>query len=276
MSEHFPFSRYGFQSPEAIHTMVEIERRVYSDRATHLGDSDFYPVPSNKLVDSMYLSSRLKDILPNHATPSTEIKAGNFSTIKESEQTTHLSVVDAFGGACSVTTTLNDSYGCRTVVKGAGFILNNEMDDFSIKPGVPNLYGLIGGEANAIQAQKRMLSSMTPTIIAKDNQLKLVVGTPCGSTIITSVYQVIVNILDFGMSATEAVHAPRFHHQWLPDLIYVEKNAISKEIRDKLTTMGYTIKERENIGRVEAILVLPDKTLEGVADTRGDDHVMGW
>ncbi len=274
--EKYPMAKYGFHSTKAVHTMVEAERLVYADRATHLGDPDFYNVPVNQLLDFNYLLGRAMSIDTNKATLSSAVKAGNFA-VKQSEQTTHLSIVDQFGNAVAVTTTLNNSYGSRTVVTNAGFILNDEMDDFSVKPGAPNLYGLVGGEANAIQPGKRMLSSMTPTIVTKDGKLFMVVGTPGGSTIITSVLQTLVNVIDFNMTAKEATHAPRFHHQWLPDLVYIERSGRLPETTiSELTNMGHQFKERGYIGRVETILVSPDGTLEGAADKRGDDHAEGF
>jgi gamma-glutamyltranspeptidase / glutathione hydrolase len=231
-------------------------------------------VQVNKLLNKDYLKKRFSDFNPQIATPSTAVKYGDLTQI--SEQTTHLSIVDTEGAAVSVTTTLNDNYGCRTVVGGAGFLLNNEMDDFSAKPGVPNLYGAIGGEANSIQPQKRPLSSMTPCIVTKDGKLFMVVGTPGGTTIITSVFQVITNVIDFNMNATEATHAKRFHSQWLPDVVFTEKNSFTPEVIEILTKMGHKINERSYIGLVETILVRPDKKLEGVADDRGDDDAVGY
>ncbi|MBL7813461.1 MAG: gamma-glutamyltransferase [Saprospiraceae bacterium] len=272
--EDYPLSNYGFHSPEAIHLFIEAERRAYADRAEHLGDADFYPVPVNGLTAKSYIVNRFKDFMPNRASKSDDIKAGE--PHKESEQTTHLSIVDADGNAASVTTTLNDNYGCRTIVGGAGFLLNNEMDDFSVKPGVPNMYGAIGGEANAILANKRPLSSMTPTIVTKDGKLFMVVGTPGGTTIITSVFQVITNVIDFNMSATEATHAKRFHSQWKPDVVMVEKDAFSDLTVKKLKGMGHNITARPYIGLVETILVRPDGKLEGAADNRSDDSAEGF
>jgi gamma-glutamyltranspeptidase/glutathione hydrolase len=216
----------------------------------------------------------MKNFDPAKATPSSTIQAGSFS--KESEQTTHLSIVDQYGNAVSVTTTLNGGYGSYVVIDGAGFIMNNEMDDFSVKPGTANLYGLIGAEANKIEPRKRMLSSMTPTIIEKNGKLKMVVGTPGGSTIITSVFQTILNVLEFGMSAEEAVSAPRFHHQWMPDIISVENGKLKLETQLQLESKGHKFRSRSAIGRVEAIVVTPVGKLQGGADNRGDDDVKGF
>jgi gamma-glutamyltranspeptidase / glutathione hydrolase len=276
MVEPFDFGRYGFHSPEHIHLFVEAERRVYADRAKHLGDADYYQVPMAQLLDSLYILRRFLDFDPQKATPSSAVLAGVFAR-KESPQTTHFSIVDPEGNAAAVTTTLNAGYGSMTVVGGAGFLLNNEMDDFSAKPGVPNLYGALGGEANAIQAGKRPLSSMTPTIVTKDGQLYMVLGTPGGTTIITSVFQVLTNVVDFKMSMTEATHAPRFHSQWSPDELYLEKNAASAETREKLKKMGHKVVEWPGIGQFESIMWRKDGKLEGVADKRAaDDSVSGY
>lgn len=275
MVESYPISKFGFHSTSAVHAVIEAERRVYADRATHLGDPDFYYVPVDNLLNDKYLRNRHLTIDMTKASKSADIKAGDF-TVKQSEQTTHLSIVDQDGNAVSVTTTLNNSYGSKTVVTGAGFILNDEMDDFSVKPGSPNLYGLVGGEANSIQPGKKMLSSMTPSILTKNGKLFMVVGTPGGSTIITSVLQTIMNIIDFNMTATEATHAPRFHHQWLPDVVYIERSGrLPEKTITELSAMGHEFKERGYIGRVETILVQPDGSLEGAADKRGDDDAEG-
>jgi gamma-glutamyltranspeptidase/glutathione hydrolase len=241
-----------------------------------LGDNDFYEVPIAAMTDSVYLLERMLDFNLQFATSSDSVTAGAIAMLPESEETTHFSVVDDAGNAVSITTTLNGGFGSKTVVGGAGFFLNNEMDDFSAKPGVPNLYGLIGGEANAIEPGKRMLSSMTPTIVMKNGKLFLVVGSPGGSTIITSVFQVFLNIAEFEMTASEAVAAKRFHHQWLPDQIFIEENAFDSLKIRTLESKGHTIKIRGKIGAVEAILVLPDGKLEGAADPRFDDHAEGW
>ncbi|MBK8966256.1 MAG: gamma-glutamyltransferase [Lewinellaceae bacterium] len=263
----------GFQSTAAVHRMVESERRAYADRAKHMGDPDFWNVPQKTLGSPAYLKARMADFDPEHATPSAGVQAGS---VQESEETTHFSIVDAWGNAVSVTTTLNDSYGSRVVVGGGGFILNNEMDDFSAKPGAPNLYGAIGGKANAVAPNKRPLSSMTPTIVTRDGQLALVVGTPGGTTIPTSVYQVILNVYAFDLPLKEAVHSKRFHHQWVPDEIRIEEGALSEAVIEQLQQMGHTVVERSAIGRVEAILRQPDGKLRAVADDRGDDAAAGF
>ena len=261
-----------FETAQSVQLMTEIERRAYADRANFLGDPDFVKVPVKTLVSDKYLTKRMQDYVPGKAGSSTQTTAGN---IKESEQTTHLSVIDKEGNAVSVTTTLNGSYGSKTVVSGAGFLLNNEMDDFSVKPGVPNMYGAVGNEKNAIAPGKRMLSSMTPTIVLKNNQPYVVVGTPGGTTITTSVFQTLIDIIDFKMTTNDAVNKPKFHHQWLPDQIDVEKG-FPEDVKTQLTKMGYILKERSAIGRTEVIKKSRPKNIEAVADNRGDDHAAGY
>lgn len=273
--EPYPIREWGHNTTKTIHLYTEAERRVYADRATHLGDPDFYDVPVTELLDDDYILGRMRSYDETRATPSSEVKEGTFVAY-ESKETTHLSIVDAKGNAAAVTTTLNDNYGNRIVVAGAGFLLNNEMDDFSIKPGHPNMFGAIGGEANKILPGKRMLSSMTPTILEKDNKLYLVVGTPGGTTIITSVFQTILNVVEFDMNMQEAVSAGRTHSQWLPDGILVEKGALSPDDIKKLQEMGHSIVFNEPYGRVDAIRIRDDGKLEGGADPRADDSASGY
>ena len=272
MVEDKPLATYGYNADLAVNLMVEAERRAYADRAEYMGDADFYDVPQRQLTDDAYLNERMKDYHAGIAGRSNTTKPG---LKKVSEQTTHLSVIDKEGACVSVTTTLNNSYGSKTVVGGAGFFLNDEMDDFSAKPGVPNLYGAVGGEANAIAPGKRMLSSMAPAIVLQNGKPFLVVGTPGGTTIPTSVFQTIINVIDFGLSTEDAVYGPKFHHQWLPDEVAVERT-FPQAVRASLQKMGYKIVERGGIGRVEAIKVLPDGRFEAVADNRGDDAAEGW
>lgn len=274
MIEDKPIASYGFHSPEAVQLMVEAERRAYADRAQFMGDADFYKVPVSRLTSDKYLKERMADFVPGKASNSEQIKPGEIPAM-ESEETTHLSVIDKNGNAVAVTTTLNNSYGSKTVVGGAGFLLNDEMDDFSVKPGVPNMYGAIGGEANAIMPGKRMLSSMTPTIVLKDGSPYLIIGTPGGTTIPTSVFQTIVNIIEFNMSTEDAVWKPKFHHQWLPDEVYLEKT-FPAATKKSLEGMGYKIVERNGIGRTEVIKILSNRKFEAVADNRGDDAAEGW
>jgi gamma-glutamyltranspeptidase/glutathione hydrolase len=274
--EPYDLHELGFQSVDAVHLMVEAERRVYADRAQHLGDMDYYDVPIDMLLDPTYLAERMSDFSDARATTSDSVAAGDFVPAMESFQTTHISIVDSFGNAVSVTTTLNSNFGSKVYVRGAGFFLNNEMDDFSAKPGVPNQFGLVGAEANAIEPGKRMLSTMTPTIVTKNDDLFMIVGTPGGSTIITTVFQVIVNVIEFGMTMSEAVEAPRFHHQWLPDLIMKEPDALDSLTIRELRERGHRFDARESIGLVEAIMKLPDGRYEGAADTRSDDDAAAW
>ncbi|WP_231464487.1 MULTISPECIES: gamma-glutamyltransferase [unclassified Pedobacter] len=273
--EPYPLKKWGHNADSTVQLIVEAERRVYADRATHLGDPDFYKVPESKLTSLKYNTNRMASFNWAKATPSAEVKAGDVNA-KEHEETTHFSIVDKEGNAVSITTTLNGSYGSLVAVKGAGFLLNNEMDDFSVKPGAPNMYGLVGGEANAIAPNKRMLSSMTPSIVEKDGKLFMVVGTPGGSTIITSVFQTIINVIDFDMSMQSAVSAKKFHHQWLPDEVYVETGALDSLSTEKLKSKGYKILSRGPIGRVDAILRTKWGYYQGGADPRGDDKAIGY
>ena len=272
MAEHFPLRDFGFHSLNSIHVMTEIEKLSFADRVKHLGDPDFYNVPEKLLMDSSYLLDRSSKIKMDSALLSSDIYAGKLN-LKESEETTHFSIVDKYGNASSLTTTLNGSFGSGIIVDGAGFLLNNEMDDFSILPGHPNMYGLIGGEANAVEPGKRMLSSMTPTILEKDGNLFMVLGTPGGSTIITAVFQTIINVIDYGMNIEQAVNSPRFHHQWYPDEIKMEKEiAKDSNLIYQLKTLNHNLNFVTSMNRVDAILVKNNKFFGG-ADSRGDDHV---
>lgn len=274
MTEAFNIGSMGFQTPGSVQLMTEIERRAYADRAKYMGDADFYKVPVDELRNDSYLKSRMTDYKQNVAGSSTITREGIVPGY-ESEETTHLSVIDKEGNAVAVTTTLNGGYGSRTVVGGAGFLLNNEMDDFSAKPGSPNMFGAVGGKANAIAPGKRMLSSMAPTIVLKNGKPFLVVGTPGGTTIPTSVYQTVLNIIDFKMNTDDAVNKPKFHHQWLPDRIDVE-DGFNKTTFKSLEKMGYKLRVRGAYSRTEVIKVLPNGRFEAVADNRGDDAAVGF
>ena len=277
MIEDKNIAAMGFHSPSAVQLMIEVERRAYADRAEFMGDQDFVKVPVKTLSSKSYLKKRMEDFIPGKATPSDIIKPGNVNP--ESEETTHLSVADEFGNVVSVTTTLNGGYGSKTVVAGAGFLLNNEMDDFSVKPGVPNMFGAVGKEANAIAPGKRMLSSMTPTVVVKNKKPYLVVGTPGGTTIPTSVFQTLVNIIEFNQSPLDAVNNPKFHHQWLPDQVAVEQD-FSPSLQQSLSNMGYSFQKRGQIGRTEVIKIewqgKKIKQMDAVADKRGDDHAAAY
>ncbi|MDQ6889660.1 MAG: gamma-glutamyltransferase, partial [Bacteroidota bacterium] len=273
MSEAKNLSDMKFETLQSVQLMTEVERRAFADRAKYLGDADFVKVPTRTLVSDDYLAKRMNDFEPGKAGSSKDIKEGYINI--EKEETTHFDVLDNEGNAVSVTTTLNGGYGSRTVVAGAGFLLNNEMDDFSVKPGVPNMYGAVGAEANSIAPGKRMLSSMTPTIVLKNNSPWIVVGTPGGTTIPTSVYQTLVDIIDFKMTPDEAVNKPKFHHQWLPDEIFVEKG-FDKTLVSQLEQIGYKVSARDAIGRTDVIMVMPDKSIHAVGDHRGDDAAVGY
>lgn len=272
MVSYEDLSKYQMNSEEAVQIMVEAERRAYADRAEYMGDPDFIEDKTQMLISDNYLKSRWKSFDKNTATPSKDVGKIINPNQKESTETTHISILDKFGNAVSVTTTLNGLYGSKTVVSGAGFFLNNEMDDFSVKPGVPNMYGAVGGEANKIQPGKRMLSSMTPTVVLKDGKVKMVVGTPGGTTIPTSVFQAIVDVIDFKQNANFSVNAPKFHHQWLPEVVKVENNFPETTIK-ALEKKNYKFEKIKQIGRTEAILVDENQNIHAVADGRGDDSV---
>ena len=274
MVENKPLASYGFETVKSVHLMTEVERLAYADRASWLGDQDFFKIPVKTLTSESYLAERMKLINPDSAGNSLMIAAGKISN-PESEETTHFDVYDKDGNSVAVTTTLNGGYGSRTVVAGGGFLLNNEMDDFSIKPGVPNMYGAVGGEANAIVPEKRMLSSMTPTIVLRNGQPFIIVGTPGGTTITTSVFQTLVDLLEFNMTPQDAVNKPKFHHQWLPDVLFVEKGFPETVLQD-LEKIGYKTKIREAIGRTELIVVHSPGHITAVADKRGDDTAAGY
>ncbi|MEM8965891.1 MAG: gamma-glutamyltransferase [Bacteroidota bacterium] len=276
-SNAYDMQSLGHNTLESIHLMTELQRRAYADRAEHMGDLDYYDVPIDMLLGENYIASRNTSISMNQATPSEEIKAGSVEKI-ESLETTHFSIVDKAGNAVSITTTLVAYFGNKVMVDGAGFFLNNEMNNFSLKPGFPNIFGLIGGEANAIEPGKRMLSSMSPTIVEKNGELYMVLGTPGGSTIINVIYQNIINVIDHGMSMQDAVDAKKTHSQWLPDRIVVEEGAIDSLVAQQLQEKGHDLRFFPQLGRTEAILVRPDGSYEGAADvTRtGDATALGY
>jgi gamma-glutamyltranspeptidase/glutathione hydrolase len=268
----FDIASMGYQSPGAVGLMVESQRRAYADRAEHMGDPDFWKVPTSTLISDAYAKQRMQDYTPGVAGNSKNTSAGQ---VKESEQTTHYSVIDNDGNMVAITTTLNDSYGNKTVVAGAGFILNNEMDDFSAKPGVPNMYGALGGEANAIVPGKRMLSSMTPTLVTVNNKAYLTIGSPGGTTIPNQIYEGLINLIDFKMTLKQSIDASRFHHQWLPDQIQVEADFPNATIQ-ALKNQGYKLSQRGYYGRMDGIRILPDGKIEAAGDKRGDDSVAGY
>ena len=276
MLEQYPLDTLGWNSSDYIHLLTEIERRAYADRAEHMGDSDFWEVPVSMLVSKEYAFERIQNISMEKATKSSVVKAGD-PLAYESRETTHYSVIDKNGNAVSVTTTLNTGFGCGVLVEGAGFFLNNEMDDFSAKPGTPNIFGLIGNEANAIQPYKRPLSSMTPTIVLKNGEPFLIIGTPGGSTIITTVMQIILNVAIHGMDIQEAVSVPRVHSQWLPDAIIVEQRSLSKDVEQNLINRGHTIQPYRwsTIGQANGIMI-GEKGFYGGADPRGENATEGY
>ncbi len=276
MLENFPLENLGWNSSDYIHLLTEVERRAYADRAEHLGDSDYWQPPLFMLTNKKYAKDRIKDFSPDHATPSKNVFAGD-PTIYESRETTHFSVVDKDGNAVSGTTTINLSYGGGFLVEGGGFFLNNEMDDFSSKPGIPNAFGLVGNDANAIESGKRPLSSMTPTIVLKDKKPFIILGSPGGSTIITTVLQTILNVTVHNMGIQEAVSAPRIHSQWLPDVIMAEPYSIIKDVEESLKFKGHKIESYywTKIGEMNAILI-NEKGYFGAADTRGENTAAGY
>ncbi len=277
IANKYPLKNWGSNDIKTIQLLTEIERRAYADRAKFLGDADFYPVPIDSLLNDKYLENRMKNFTFKQATPSDSIAAGKFKLHKESFETTHISIIDKDGMATSCTTTLNSNFGSKVIVDGCGFFLNNEMDDFSAKPGVPNQFGLIGAEANAIAPKKRMLSSMTPTIVEKNGKIFMVLGSPGGSTIITSVFQVILNVTDFDMNIYDAVQKPRFHHQFLPDEIMYESGRFTTELMDSLQAKNYHFKKVKALGVVKAIYKSDDGKLYGSGDHRNpDDDVEGY
>ena len=281
--ENFDLSKIKHNSPEYVQLLTEIERRAFADRSDLMGDPDFMRLPVYEFMDKEYVESRMKNFSWDQATPSSEIKPGEI-IFNESYETTHFSIVDKEGNAVSVTTTLNNSFGSKVYVENSGFFLNNEMDDFSSKPGYPNFFGVIGSEANSIQPKKRMLSAMTPTIVLKNNKPHLILGSPGGPSIITSVFQTILNVVEYNMDVNKAVSSPRFHHQWYPDLIVMENEAYSDELNSILSKKNYLIVKlpieeetlgvykRSDIGAVDAILINENGEVFGGADLRREHH----
>jgi len=275
MIEPYNLMETGFHTWQSVHLITEAERRAFADRSRFLGDPGFNIIPVQGLLSNDYLTERMSSFNKDSASSSSKINPGTPPGV-ESEETTHYSVADYMGNAVAATTTLNGTFGNSIVVDSAGFLMNNQMDDFSIKPGVPNMYGLVGGEVNSVQPGKRMLSSMTPVIIEKDGKLFMVAGSPGGSTIPTSVLQVIINVIDYGMNIRQAVDTGRFHHQWYPDYISYERNSLDSNTVMKLQRMGHELRERNGIGRVNAIMILPDGRKAGGADRRGNNSACGY
>lgn len=275
MVESRSLEKIAFEDPLRYNILAEAEKRVYADRSKYLGDPDFVKVPLQGLMDSLYCTNRMSNFVEMHATPQQEINYG-MPVGYESTETTHFSVADKNGTLVSITTTLNGNYGSSVVVEGAGFLLNNEMDDFSAKPGTPNMFGLIGSKANQIEPNKRMLSSMTPTIIKKDNMPIFALGSPGGGTIITTVFQVVLNLLEYKMDLEQAVNKSRFHHQWTPDLLFLEQNQNDESFVKRLNNIGYKIERPNFLGCVGAVQIREDGTFLGVGDKRGDDCAAGF
>ena len=273
--ENYDLGEYGFGSAENIHIMTEAMRRVYADRSEFMGDMDYVNVPVDILTSKIYAQKRMKDVRWLEASTSENVKPGD-AYYKESSQTTHYSVADKYGNIVSVTTTINGNYGSKVVVDGAGFFLNNEMDDFVSKPGVPNMFGLLGSDANAIEPGKRMLSSMSPTIVLKDGKPFLATGSPGGGRIITAVLTNIINVIDHDMVLGDAIDLPRFHHQWYPDEIQCEAGVLSPEARERLIEMGYTINDFRDYASIDAIMFYPDGSMHGHSDRRGDGEALGF
>ena len=268
----FNVEKMGLNTLASVNLMVESQRRAYADRAEHMGDPDYWKVPTKTLISNSYAQARMSDYKEGVAGSSKITLAGQAT---ESEQTTHLSVIDKEGNMVAITTTLNDTYGNKTIVAGAGFLLNNEMDDFSVKPGVPNMYGALGGEANSIQPGKRMLSSMTPTLVTVKGKPYISIGTPGGTTIPNQVYEGLVNIIDHKMTIKQAIDATRFHHQWIPDVIALEAD-FPEDIETGLKNMGYKTIRRGKFGRMDGILISSDGKRMAAGDKRGDDSVAGY
>lgn len=282
MSQVLEMIRPGLSDSSAVnsgsyvHLLSEAFRRSFADRNYYLGDPDFEEMPLDTLLSGSYLNRRFSDFHPSEATPSDSVQHGTVAGYRESSQTTHFSVVDGSGNAVAVTTTLNGSYGSFVTVEGGGFLMNNEMDDFSAKPGEPNMFGLVGAEANAIEPGKRMLSSMSPTIVTRDGNLRMLAGGSGGPTIISATLQDILNVLHFGMNAAQAISSPRFHHQWLPDRILYEQFTMPDDVLRTLRVMGHELQEVSTLARTHILVIEEDGTRTGAADPRGHGSVRGF